>query len=51
MTTTERATFIRLRDERKIDDEVLDHVLRGLDLEEAMLAREQRDLTEDGAEQ
>jgi CPA1 family monovalent cation:H+ antiporter len=51
MTTTERATFIRLRDERKIDDEVLDHVLRGLDLEEAMLAREQRDLTDDGAEQ
>ncbi len=51
MTTAERATFIRLRDERKIDDEVLDHVLRGLDLEEAMLAREQRDLTEDGAEQ
>jgi len=50
MTTAERATFIRLRDERKIDDEVLDHVLRGLDLEEAMLAREQRDLTEDGAE-
>ena len=51
MTTAERATFIQLRDERKIDDEVLDHVLRGLDLEEAMLAREQRDLTEDGAEQ
>jgi CPA1 family monovalent cation:H+ antiporter len=51
MTTAERATFIRLRDERQIDDEVLDHVLRGLDLEEAMLAREQRDLTEDGAEQ
>jgi len=26
-------------------------VLRGLDLEEAMLAREQRDLTEEGTEQ
>src|SRR5216683_3062806 len=51
MTTAERAAFIRLRDERKIDDEVLDHVLRGLDLEEAMLAREQRDLTEEGTEQ
>jgi CPA1 family monovalent cation:H+ antiporter len=51
MTTAERATFIQLRNERKIDDEVLDHVLRGLDLEEAMLAREQRDLTDDGAEQ
>jgi monovalent cation/hydrogen antiporter len=51
MTTAERAAFIRLRDERTIDDEVLDHVLRGLDLEEAMLAREQRELTEDGTEQ
>ena len=35
MTTAERAEFIRQRDERQIDDEVLDEVLHHLDLEEA----------------
>jgi Na+/H+ antiporter len=39
MTTAERAEFIRLRDERQIDDEVLDEVLHHLDLEEAILSR------------
>ena len=43
MTTAERATFIRLRDQRQIDDEVLDSVLRDLDLEEAMLSRDEAD--------
>jgi len=41
MTAAERDVFIRLRDERRIDDEVLDRVLRGLDLEEAMLSRDE----------
>lgn len=41
MTTAERAAFIRLRDERRIDDEVLRNLLRDLDLEEAMLASEE----------
>jgi hypothetical protein len=45
MTTAERAEFIRLRDERRIDDEVLDEVLRQLDLEEAMLSRGDWDMT------
>lgn len=40
MLTAERDTFVRLRDERRIDDEVLRRVLRELDLEEAMLARD-----------
>jgi Na+/H+ antiporter len=43
MTTAERAAFIRLRDERQIDDEVLDEVLHHLDLEEAMLSRDEWD--------
>jgi CPA1 family monovalent cation:H+ antiporter len=43
MTAAERATFIRLRDQRQIDDEVLDSVLRDLDLEEAMLSRDEVD--------
>jgi monovalent cation/hydrogen antiporter len=43
MTAAERATFIRLRDQRQIDDEVLDSVLRDLDLEEAMLSRDEAD--------
>jgi len=43
MTTAERAEFIRLRDDRQIDDEVLDQVLHHLDLEEAMLSRDEWD--------
>ncbi|MGI8449613.1 MAG: Na+/H+ antiporter [Streptosporangiaceae bacterium] len=43
MTTAERAEFIRQRDERQIDDEVLDEVLHHLDLEEAMLSRDEWD--------
>ena len=43
MTTAERAEFIRLRDERQIDDEVLDEVLHHLDLEEAILSRDEWD--------
>ncbi len=43
MTTAERAAFIRQRDERQIDDEVLDEVLHHLDLEEAMLSRDEWD--------
>ena len=43
MTSAERAAFIRLRDERQIDDEVLDEVLHHLDLEEAMLSRDEWD--------
>jgi CPA1 family monovalent cation:H+ antiporter len=43
MTTAERAEFIRQRDERLIDDEVLDEVLHHLDLEEAMLSRDEWD--------
>jgi Na+/H+ antiporter len=45
MTAAERAELIRLRDERQIDDEVLDDMLRQLDLEEAMLSREEWDMT------
>jgi monovalent cation/hydrogen antiporter len=45
MTTAERAELIRQRDERRIDDEVLDEMLRQLDLEEAMLSREEWDMT------
>lgn len=40
MLAAEREVFVRLRDEQRIDDEVLRRVLRELDLEEAMLARE-----------
>jgi CPA1 family monovalent cation:H+ antiporter len=40
MVAAERATFVRFRDERRIDDEVLRRVLRELDLEEAMLSRD-----------
>jgi CPA1 family monovalent cation:H+ antiporter len=40
MLEAERAVFVRFRDERRIDDEVLRRVLRELDLEEAALARE-----------
>jgi monovalent cation/hydrogen antiporter len=43
MTTAERAEFIRLRDERQIDDEVLEEVLHHLDLEEAILSRDEWD--------
>ena len=45
MTSAERAEFIRLRDKRQIDDEVLDEVLHHLDLEEAMLSRDEWDTT------
>ncbi len=45
MTAAERAEFIRLRDGRQIDDEVLDEVLHQLDLEEAMLSRDEWDMT------
>ncbi|HEV7933997.1 MAG TPA: Na+/H+ antiporter [Actinomadura sp.] len=40
MLAAERAVFIRLRDERRIDDEVLQRILHELDLEEIMLLRE-----------
>ncbi|WP_028925579.1 Na+/H+ antiporter [Pseudonocardia acaciae] len=40
MVAAERETFVRFRDERRIDDEVLRRVLRELDLEEAMLSRD-----------
>ncbi|MFI0356058.1 Na+/H+ antiporter [Actinomadura sp. 9N407] len=39
MLTAERRTFVRMRDERRIDDEVLERVLHELDLEEAALSR------------
>ncbi|WP_103565989.1 Na+/H+ antiporter [Actinomadura rubteroloni] len=39
MLAAERATFVRMRDERRIDDEVLNRVLHELDLEEAALSR------------
>lgn len=39
MLAAERATFVRFRDDRNIDDEVLRRVLLELDLEEAMLSR------------
>jgi monovalent cation/hydrogen antiporter len=45
MTAAERAELIRLRNQRQIDDEVLDEMLRQLDLEEAMLSREEWDMT------
>jgi CPA1 family monovalent cation:H+ antiporter len=40
MLAAEREVFVRFRDERRIDDEVLRRVLRELDLEEAALERE-----------
>ncbi|WP_119730028.1 Na+/H+ antiporter [Thermomonospora amylolytica] len=40
MLAAEREVFVRLRDERRIDDEVLDRVLRELDLEEVALSRD-----------
>jgi len=48
MTAAERAELIRLRDQRQIDDEVLDEMLRQLDLEEAMLSRDEWDMTGGG---
>lgn len=41
MLTTERLTFVGRRDSGDIDDEVLRKVLRRLDFEEAMLARDE----------
>jgi monovalent cation/hydrogen antiporter len=40
MLEAEREVFVQLRDNRRIDDEVLRRVLFELDLEEAMLARD-----------
>jgi monovalent cation/hydrogen antiporter len=40
MLEAERDVFVQLRDDRRIDDEVLRRVLFELDLEEAMLARD-----------
>jgi CPA1 family monovalent cation:H+ antiporter len=40
MLAAERAAFVRLRNERRIDDEVLRRILHELDLEELMLSRE-----------
>lgn len=40
MLTQERETFVARRNAGEIDDEILRRVLRGLDLEEAMLARD-----------
>jgi Na+/H+ antiporter len=40
MLTAERAVFVRFRDERRIDDDVLRRVLHELDLEEVMLSRD-----------
>jgi monovalent cation/hydrogen antiporter len=40
MLAAERETFVRYRDEGRIDDEVLRRVLRELDLEEALLSRD-----------
>ncbi|MFD5869899.1 Na+/H+ antiporter [Streptomyces sp. NPDC060322] len=40
MIAAERAVFVRLRDERRIDDEMLRALLRRLDLEEAAAYRE-----------
>ena len=41
MLASERSTFVARRDAREIDDEVLRRVLRRLDFEEAMLARDE----------
>ncbi|MFJ5992850.1 hypothetical protein [Lentzea sp. NPDC092896] len=40
MLMAEREEFIKARDQKEIDDEVLFRVLRELDLEEAALSRE-----------
>ncbi|HEY7488859.1 MAG TPA: Na+/H+ antiporter [Streptosporangiaceae bacterium] len=40
MLAAEREVFIRFRDERRIDDEVLQRVLHELDLEEVMMSRD-----------
>ncbi|RAY11163.1 Na+/H+ antiporter [Actinomadura craniellae] len=40
MLAAEREVFIRFRNERRIDDEVLERVLHELDLEEALLSRD-----------
>ncbi|SEG84044.1 monovalent cation:H+ antiporter, CPA1 family [Thermomonospora echinospora] len=40
MLAAEREVFVRMRDERRIDDEVLDRVLNELDLEEVALSRD-----------
>jgi CPA1 family monovalent cation:H+ antiporter len=40
MLEAERQAFLRLRDEGRLDDEVLRRVHRELDLEEALLSRE-----------
>nr|BFE81219.1 hypothetical protein GCM10020093_038200 [Planobispora longispora] len=40
MLAAEREVFVRLRDERRIDDEVLRRVIQELDFEEATLARD-----------
>lgn len=40
MLAAERDTFVRLRNEGRLDDEVLRRVLRELDLEEALLSRD-----------
>ncbi|MDT7777157.1 MAG: monovalent cation/hydrogen antiporter, partial [Pseudonocardiales bacterium] len=40
MVAAERETFVQYRDDGRIDDEVLRRVMRELDLEEAMLSRE-----------
>ena len=41
MVAAERETFVQFRDDGRIDDEVLRRVLRELDLEEAMLSRDE----------
>ncbi|MFC6887097.1 MULTISPECIES: Na+/H+ antiporter [Actinomadura] len=40
MLAAERRVFVRMRDERRLDDAVLDRILHDLDLEEAALARD-----------
>ncbi|GAA4225506.1 Na+/H+ antiporter [Actinomadura meridiana] len=40
MLAAERRVFVRMRDERRLDDEVLSRVMNELDLEEAALHRE-----------
>ncbi len=40
MIEAEREVFVRLRDERRIDDEMMRTLLRRLDLEEAAAYRE-----------
>jgi CPA1 family monovalent cation:H+ antiporter len=40
MVEAERDTFVKFRDDGRIDDEVLRRVMRELDLEEAMLSRD-----------